>query len=196
MAEPEEGPLGHVLGSGHGTRVAGAIALGGARVCVDADERVGGEAGGWDGDVEAAGEVGSQLGVRLGVGGQRGQRRLRVSPSAAGPAQRREVERHDGTGTATAGGRELAVITASALLPAPAVQPIGPTVRVRASVVFWSRGVRVLGSLPALFFFPSPLRPTAASSKLLFGAVDGVVNDRTGLVGQALNAQKMKVKTI
>lgn len=95
MPHPEKGPLGQVLGSGHGRPVSGAIALGRARVCVEAEERVGREAGRRHRDMEAAGEVCRQLRVGLGVGGQRGQRRLRMGSSAV-PAERREVERHDG----------------------------------------------------------------------------------------------------
>lgn len=52
----------------------------------------------------AAGEVCRQLRVGLGVRRQRGERGLRMGPSAV-PAERREVERHDGRRR-----RELAVV--------------------------------------------------------------------------------------
>ncbi len=94
VSHADEGALGQVLGGGRGGRVAGAIALGRARVRVDAEEGVGRQAGGRDGDVEAAGEVRSQLCVGLGVGGQRGQRGLGMGASSAVPAERREVEGH------------------------------------------------------------------------------------------------------
>lgn len=67
---------------------------------------MGREAGGWDRDVEATGEVSRQLRVGLGVGGQGGQRRLRMGSSSAVPAERREIEGHDGGRRR----RELAVV--------------------------------------------------------------------------------------
>ena len=93
VPQSQEGALCQVIGSVHSTRVAGAIALGGCRVRVDAHEGMGGQTGTRDRNMEAAGEVGGDLGVGLKMGGQRGQRRLRVS-TAASPAQRRDRERH------------------------------------------------------------------------------------------------------
>lgn len=71
MTKPDEGPVGHVLGTSHGTPLLAAIvALGGRGVGVEGDQGVGGQLCRGDVDMESAGEVCCDLGVGLKVGRQ------------------------------------------------------------------------------------------------------------------------------
>jgi len=66
VAEADVGAFSHVLGRGHGTRVLGAIWLGGGRgVGIEQDEGVGREARRGQRDVEAAREVRREVRVGL-----------------------------------------------------------------------------------------------------------------------------------
>jgi hypothetical protein len=59
MTQPEEGPISHVLGAGHGATLLAAIdALCRGSVRVKRDEGVRGEAGCGNRDMEATGEMG------------------------------------------------------------------------------------------------------------------------------------------
>ena len=53
---------------------------------------MGGESGGWMGDMESAGEVGGDLRIRLKMGWQRGERVLGVSSSSP----KLDIGGHDG----------------------------------------------------------------------------------------------------
>lgn len=84
VAQPEVGPVSQILGAGHGASFLPAIStLGGGGIGVEGDEGVGGQASSRYVDMEATGEMGSDLSVRLEVSGQRGQRRLCVRPATA-----------------------------------------------------------------------------------------------------------------
>ena len=71
MAEPDEGPVGHVLGTSHSTPLlASIVALGGRGVGVEGNQGVGGQLCRRYVDMESTGEMCRDLGVGLKVGRQ------------------------------------------------------------------------------------------------------------------------------
>lgn len=97
MSESQPRPVGQILGAGHGAALFAAIGtLVGGSVGVDGDEGVGGESRSRAGHVESTGQVGSQMGVRLKMGRQGGQRRLGMRSSAATTTDGRQIKGHGG----------------------------------------------------------------------------------------------------